>query len=176
MGRYSSIAPGVKNIGGNHPTRKQVSTYPGFYSANTTDAIPFVRKQKFEEFEYVEENHRFLNRIGNDVWIGTDAVIMQGVTIGDGAVVAAGALVTKDVPPYAIVGGVPAKIIRYRFAQNEVNFLKELQWWQKDISWIQKYADYFDDIEQLMSVLERESFLCIVTKLLRCYFFGEVIP
>lgn len=82
---------------------------------------------------------------------------MQEVTIGDGAVVAAGALVTKDVPPYAIVGGVPAKIIRYRFAQNEVNFLKELQWWQKDISWIQKYADYFDDIEQLMSVLERES-------------------
>lgn len=157
VGRYSSIALGVKNIGGNHPTRKQVSTYPDFYSANTTDAIPFVRKQKFEEFEYVEENHRFLNRIGNDVWIGTDAVIMQGVTIGDGAVVAAGALVTKDVPPYAIVGGVPAKIIRYRFAQNEVNFLKELQWWQKDISWIQKYADYFDDIEQLMSVLERES-------------------
>lgn len=97
LGRYSSIAPGVKNIGGNHPTKEHVSTYPGFYSASTTDAVSFVKTQKFEEFKYIDEDKKFLNSIGNDVWIGTDAVIMQGVTVGDGVVVAAGALVTKDV-------------------------------------------------------------------------------
>ena len=157
LGRYSSIAPGVKNIGGNHPTRDHVSTYPGFYSASTTDAISFVKKQKFEEFKYIDEDRKVLNSIGNDVWIGTDAVIMQGVTIGDGAVVAAGALVTKDIPPYAIVGGVPAKVIRYRFLESDIQFLMELKWWEKDIEWIKKYADYFADIKQLKIAIEREN-------------------
>lgn len=157
FGRYSSIAPGVKNIGGNHPTKEHVSTYPGFYSASTTDAVSFVKTQKFEEFKYIDEDKKFLNSIGNDVWIGTDAVIMQGVTVGDGAVVAAGALVTKDVPPYAIVGGVPAKIIRYRFSESNIQFLMELKWWEKDIEWIKKYADYFADIEQMKIAIEREN-------------------
>lgn len=157
LGRYSSITPGVKNIGGNHPTKEHVSTYPGFYSASTTDAVSFVKTQKFEEFKYTDEDKKFLNSIGNDVWIGTDAVIMQGVTVGDGAVVAAGALVTKDVPPYAIVGGVPAKIIRYRFSESDIQFLMELKWWEKDIEWIKKYADYFADIEQMKIAIEREN-------------------
>lgn len=82
---------------------------------------------------------------------------MQGVTIGDGAVVAAGALVTKDVPPYAIVGGVPAKVIRYRFLESDIQFLMELKWWKKDIEWIKKYADYFADIKQLKIAIEREN-------------------
>ena len=58
--------------------------------------------------------------IGNDVWIGTRAIILSGVVIGDGAVIAAGAVVTKDIPPYAIVGGNPAKIIKYRFSDDEI--------------------------------------------------------
>lgn len=133
------------------------SRYPGFYSASTTDAVSFVKTQKFEEFKYIDEDKKFLSSIGNDVWIGTDAVIMQGVTVGDGAVVAAGALVTKDVPPYAIVGGVPAKIIRYRFSESDIQFLMELKWWEKDIEWIKKYADYFADIEQMKIAIEREN-------------------
>ena len=130
LGRYSSIAPGVKNIGGNHPTKEHVSTYPGFYSASTTDAVSFVKTQKFEEFKYIDEDKKFLNSIGNDVWIGTDAVIMQGV---------------------------PAKIIRYRFSESDIQFLMELKWWEKDIEWIKKYADYFADIEQMKIAIEREN-------------------
>ena len=67
--------------------------------------------------------------IGNDVWIGHNACVMGGVSIGDGAVIAANAVVTKDVPPYAIVGGVPAKIIRYRFHEQTIADLLELKWW-----------------------------------------------
>ena len=67
--------------------------------------------------------------IGNDVWIGYEAVILSGVTIGDGAIVAARAVVTRDVPPYAIVGGVPAKPIRQRFSNPDIAQLLELRWW-----------------------------------------------
>lgn len=67
--------------------------------------------------------------IGHDVWIGARAVVMSGVTIGNGAIVAAGAIVTKDVPPYAIVGGNPAKVIKYRFTDDQIARLEKLQWW-----------------------------------------------
>ena len=67
--------------------------------------------------------------IGNDVWIGFEAVILSGVTIGDGAIIGARAVVTKDVPPYTIVGGVPARPIRKRFSEEVISKLSELQWW-----------------------------------------------
>ena len=67
--------------------------------------------------------------VGNDVWIGYEAVILSGVTIGDGAIVAARSVVTKDVPPYTVVGGVPARPIRRRFGQETIDALLELKWW-----------------------------------------------
>ena len=67
--------------------------------------------------------------IGNDVWIGYEAVILAGVTIGDGAVIGARAVVTKDIPPYTIVGGVPAKPIRKRFTQETIDLLLKIKWW-----------------------------------------------
>lgn len=156
IGKFSSIAPGVKNIGGDHPTSKFVSTYPGFYSEHTAAVVRFVTEQKFKEYRYTDEEKQVHNEIGNDVWIGTDAVIMHGITIGDGAIVGAGALVTKDVPPYAIVGGVPAHIIRYRFVESEIQFLIKLKWWEKDLAWISKYAEYFDDIKRFIYAMEKE--------------------
>lgn len=118
IGAFTSIAGGVVFVlGGNHPTDR-LSTYPirarfdlpGKY----LDGFP-VSKGDIS--------------VGNDVWIGTGSTIVSGVTIGDGAVIAAGAIVTKDVPPYAIVAGVPARIIRYRFDKETRDALLEICWW-----------------------------------------------
>lgn len=79
-------------------------------------------------------------KIGNDVWIASNVKIKQGVTVGDGAVLATESFVTKDVPPYAVVGGNPAKIIRYRFTEEQIESLLKIKWWNWDDSKIKKYA------------------------------------
>ena len=78
--------------------------------------------------------------IGNDVWIASNVKIKQGVTVGDGAVLATECFVTKDVPPYAVVGGNPAKIIKYRFSKDQISDLLEIKWWDWDEMKIAKYA------------------------------------
>jgi carbonic anhydrase/acetyltransferase-like protein (isoleucine patch superfamily) len=77
-------------------------------------------------------------------------MLMEGIMVGNGAIVATGAVVTKDVPPYAIVGGVPAKIIRYRFAPDEIDFLLGLKWWDKDEEWLTAATPYFEDVKTLI--------------------------
>lgn len=91
-----------------------------------------------------------LTIIGNDVWIGARVTIKQGVKIGDGAIVAAGAVVTKDVPAYAIVGGVPAKIIRYRFSKELINRLLESKWWELPDEKLEECAKYIKDPERFL--------------------------
>lgn len=150
IGRWCSIAPGVEIIIGNHPTKNFVTTHPSFFSKRFQSSIKFENQNEFEEFSYTDDTRKWLCEIGNDVWIGAKASIINGIKIGNGAVVAAGAVVTKDVPPYAIVGGVPAKIIRFRFSQEQINKLEEIKWWDKDMEWLQNNANYFDDINRFL--------------------------
>lgn len=157
IGRYCSIAGNVKTIVGSHPVNSWVSTHPAFYAVNNCCQKSYTDRNLFEEYKYVDEEKRFMIQIGNDVWIGTGAMISGGVTMGDGAVVLAGAVVTKDVEPYSIVGGVPAKIVGKRFSDDEIEFLLKLKWWDKDEEWICQYAPLFNDISSLKKELEKEN-------------------
>ena len=112
IGRYTCIGPYVKFVIGQHPL-DFVSIHPCFYSTLKQSGFSYVNKDKFNEFRYADSNNKKAICVGNDVWICARATVLDGITIGDGAVVLAGAVVTKDVPPYAVVGGVPAKILKY---------------------------------------------------------------
>lgn len=143
IGRFTCIAPRVITVRGSHPTKDWVSLHPAFYSTMNQSGVSFVDENKFEEI-------RDIIKIGNDVWIGDSAVLLDGISIGDGAVVAAGAVVTKDVEPYTIVGGVPAKVIRKRFSNEQIDFLLKSEWWAKPISLLQEQAALFEDINSFM--------------------------
>jgi len=130
IGKFCSIGPNVKAGLGMHPTH-MVSTFPAFFSDRGQCQIMFSDKCYYEEIGKI--------KIGNDVWIGASAIIMDNVTIGDGAIVAAGAVVTKNVPPYAIVGGVPAKVIKYRFTEDIVESLLATKWWDNNIDWFKSH-------------------------------------
>jgi acetyltransferase-like isoleucine patch superfamily enzyme len=156
IGRYCSIGQKVQVVFGDHPVKKFVSTYPAFYSLETATGFTFANTTRFKEYTYTDENEKYFAEIGNDVWIGYSALIMSGIRIGDGAIIAAGAVVTKDVPPYSIVGGVPAKVIKYRFDEKDREFLFGLKWWDKDKEWIKNKAVFFNDIDQLRRELQDE--------------------
>ncbi|RUW28200.1 CatB-related O-acetyltransferase [Mesorhizobium sp. M4B.F.Ca.ET.215.01.1.1] len=117
IGSFCAIAPGVRFFcQANHPT--------------DTAANYALQHQLFKTkstFEYLRTNGPI--KLGHDVWIGTDAIVLSGVTIGDGAVIAARSVVARDVPPYAIVGGNPARIIKYRFPDQTIAAMQKIRWW-----------------------------------------------
>lgn len=154
IGRFCSIGSGVGIIDGKHPTSTFISTHPAFYSVNNASGLKLVSKNKFQEFSFINDEG-IVVEIGNDVWVGNDARIMGGVKIGDGAVIGSCALVTKDVEPYTIVGGVPAKVIKKRFSNDIIERLLKAQWWNKELDWICSHAESFDNVEKLLEELEK---------------------
>lgn len=131
IGHFCSIANQVAIGGGRHPI-EWVSTSPCFYEGR--DSI----EKKFSTFSRPEPPRV---SIGSDVWIGYRAIVMQGVRIGHGAVVGAGAVVTRDVPDYAVVAGVPAAFVRYRFDEATRNALVASRWWDRPDEVLSKCAD-----------------------------------
>lgn len=143
IGNFCMIASDVTFImnGANHLT-KSVSSYPfAIFGGDWSDAM-----------EGKMYPHKGDTVIGNDVWIGYRATIMPGIRIGDGAIIASNATVVKDVEPYAIVGGNPAKVIKKRFPQPQIDQLLALKWWDWDIQKITKHLQDLTspDIEKLL--------------------------
>ncbi len=133
IGNYCSISNNFIAGAADHPI-EWVSTSPVFEAVKRSGT-----KKRFAHFPVPEVKESI---IGNDVWIGTNVIVKQGVKIGNGAVVGSGAVVTKDVPPYAIVAGVPAKIIRYRFGEETIEALEKSKWWELDDCIIEKVAQF----------------------------------
>lgn len=152
IGKYCSIGSNVKTVNGLHPTEKYVSTHPAFFSVRKQAGFTYADGNLFDEYKYAEGSYTAV--IGNDVWIGENALILAGVTVGDGAVVAAGAVVTKDVAPYSVVGGVPAKEIKKRFTDAQINKLLEMKWWDKSPEWIENNSRLFTDIDMFLNNAE----------------------
>lgn len=135
IGAFCSIAGSVIIGGAQHPLN-WVSTSPVFYN------IAGGTGRHLGDLTVSETKK---TTIGNDVWIGHRAIIMAGVNVGDGAVIGAGAVVTKDVPSYAIVAGVPAQIIRYRFDQEIIQKIKNSKWWDLSDEILRGYSKYMNN-------------------------------
>lgn len=146
IGRFVSIANGVVLGGGRHPM-EWVGMSPVFYRGR--DSV----KAKFSEHER-EPVKRV--RIGHDVWIGRSAIVLPGVYIGHGAVVGAGAVVTKPVPPYGIVAGNPARLIRHRFPEAVVQRLLACAWWDLDEDRLRALGPLTQDVEAFLNQLEQQ--------------------
>lgn len=139
IGKYCSIASYCSIGGGDHPTN-WVSTSPFFYKENEVRNISLSNEAK-------EFNGNKKVDIGNDVWIGENTFIKAGVSIGNGVIIGAHSVVTKNIPNYAIAVGNPAKVIKYRFDNSVIIQLLEIEWWNMDEEIISKYLEYMDDVQ-----------------------------
>lgn len=144
IGKYCSIGSYVNFALGRHPIQEFLSSHPYFYSKKVN---PILKTDKFIEYKYISDN--YMVEIGNDVWIGNNVTILDGVIIGNGAIIGAGSVVTKNIPDFAVVCGVPAKVIKYRFDEKTIKKINNLKWWEKDQKWIDDNVDYFEKLKIL---------------------------
>lgn len=144
IGPFTSFGPQVLCGLATHPL-EYISTYPGFYSDRASGATWFGANHEFADL--------LPTRIGADVWIGARAIIIGGVNIGHGAVIGAGAIVTKDVPPHAIAVGVPAKVIRYRFERSLSQEIINSRWWEAPVSALRQASEFADRPRKFLDAL-----------------------
>lgn len=147
VGKFCSIGPNVKIGPGIHPSSRFVSTSPYFYAKKDFKNFSLVDENLFEQSKYTV--------IGNDVWIGCNVVIVDGVKVGDGAIIAAGAIVVEDVEPFAIVAGIPARILRRRFADEQIKCISSVRWWDKDEFWLRENSRLFSNIDDFVEHHEK---------------------
>jgi acetyltransferase-like isoleucine patch superfamily enzyme len=146
IGSFTSIANSVVIGGGRHPM-EWVGMSPVFYEGRDSVKAKFSTHRRDPAKRVV---------IGHDVWIGRSAIVLPGVAIGNGAVVGAGAVVTKSVPPYAIVAGNPARLIRYRFDESVVERLIASRWWALNDEYLHQLGPHFNDVKKFLEIIERE--------------------
>lgn len=140
IGKYCSIA-------------RQVVIGVSGHNYNWVTTSPIITTPLYNIIDdFKEEEQKPAPVIGNDVWIGMNAIIMRGVTIGDGAVIASGAVVTSDVKPYSIVGGVPAKHIKFRFNEKQIEALQQIKWWNWSEEKIKKNKELFYEIDKFIEI------------------------
>lgn len=158
FGRFCSIAPNVFCGGGEHPLNwlsSHVFAFAGSSVFNRDDYYSAIAEPKNRK---AQPGYGIETLIGNDVWIGQGCFISRGISIGDGAVIAAHSVVTSDVEPYAILAGVPAKALRKRFDEKSIERLLRVQWWLYDLSKVSPRLDYrnvnacLDTLEDLLAI------------------------
>ncbi len=142
IGKFCSIAPSVTIAPGLHDIN-MVSTHPSFVQVSTPLPRVFAKENCITSFKKVV--------IGNDVWIGEKAIIMDGVVVGDGAVIGSGAVVVKNVDPYSIVGGVPAKHIKYRFDEETISVIQKSEWWNFTEDLLEEKAHLFINVNDFLN-------------------------
>lgn len=132
VGRFTSIGYDALVGLGTHPTDR-FSTYPGFYNPNDPSKVRWASEPTFQENSILE--------VGSDVWIGARAIILGGLSIGDGSIIAAGSVVTRSIPPYSIAGGIPARIIRSRASAPTVDIMMKIKWWNFSVAQLRNCSD-----------------------------------
>lgn len=149
IGRYCSIGDNV-TIGLNGHPLGWVSTSPAFYAAQDNAFAGDLSTT------LKHDTSSPLTRIGNDVWIGKNAMLRAGITVGDGAVIGMGSVVTKDVAPYTIVAGNPARVVRMRFPQELADRLQASRWWDLKPETLKRYTHLMDKPEAFLTALESD--------------------
>lgn len=148
IGNFCSIANRVSIGPPNHPTHTRTSSHPAFYLNRPEWGYSFVQDDNHMEYRPTV--------IGNDVWIGVGATILGGLCVGDGCIVGAGSVVTRDLEPFSIAVGAPARILRARFSERQVAAIKKVAWWNRDEAWLSNNSDLMHNVDALVRFAEAD--------------------